>query len=417
MEPQHLEFRQVAQRRRQHALERVAEKVVVEPGVELGHPTSPDLDRPPSRHAEVGTPVQPRRPDVCLPPQDVSCSEQDVAVADQTLTGVAANPCHRHRGRRAGVRPPHREAVALGRAILGRHGDGHVVGSERQGKLDSAGIGIGIRGIEREPCPVVVGLGVHGRHAHVRLNRGRVGSDRGAERRHEVHVGTAVVHRQTRQVRVRGDREIGARDEGRGPIAVALVVARADLHVVLGVHRQSRDRRPRARQVLWTRCEIRAVPVAVLQIVALDWRTTRIVRSTPPHLEVYAGRHYEGRSRRCDRGFSNVGDIDRHVDGVTGAGAVVGLDAHPVEGAGFVVQGTAGLDLAVRRVDREMRRVRPKQRVRQGIVVAVRCGHRRTHVRTRRRVLRHAAGGRGPLVEHGRRVGSVVVHHSHVHRG
>ena len=202
----------------------------------------------------------------------------------------------------------------------------------------------------------------------------------------------------------RGGGPTGPRDR---PIAVALGVGGAHLHLIRRVRRQAPDGGAGAGDVLRAVGEIPAGARAVLQVVGGDGGTG-VRRRGPGHVQAGGRsrrRRHRGR-RRLPRGLVHVRDGDRHRDGVGAAVAVVGLDDNGMGGLGFVVVGHArpGADLSRAGDDVEGGRVGALQRVGQRVAVRVGGGQGGADVLARGRVLGHAAG-RGVSGERRRVVG------------
>ena len=206
-----------------------------------------------------------------------------------------------------------------------------------------------------------------------------------------------------------GDGRIAVAQTRDRPGRVAVRVRGPHLDLVPDARRDPADRSGQAGLVPGTGRPGAGHALAVLQVVALDRRTARVLRRRPADRE--AGRRARdrrdrGRARRPRR-LQHVVEVDRHRGRGRGD-PVRGRDRHRVARLRLVVVADARLrlDLATARIDRERGLVGPAQLVGEVFavgVVGVGGLDRRAHVPTRRRVLRQPARHRR-LAEHGRRV-------------
>ena len=121
-------------------------------------------------------------------------------------------------------------------------------------------------------------------------------------------------------------------------------------------------------------------------VVAGDRRTAPVIRKAPIYSNRGGGDGCIVRQARLDRRLAPVVDVEGDVDRVFAPVAVVGLHRHRETGVRLVavVLADFGPDLAGAGNDVELRGVGPFERVRQGVVVVVGCGHLVADIRRRR---------------------------------
>ena len=343
--------------------------------------------------------------------------------------GRARRERRRRRGGRrlAGVR--HRHAVVARRVLPARAvpaggGDRHLVGVRVVRRPAKRGLEVGRAQEVQDVRPVLV---AHLEEGSVRP-AGRVPGDgvRGVRVRRRHRAGPRHVLRHDEGRGTGEDRRgvsAGRRPRRRRPGAFALVAPRPHPHLVFRVRRKARQGRARVRHVLRSVEEAPDVPLAVLEVVALDRRAARVVARLPENLQAGVRRRPEGRRGRGGGPLVHVGHPHPHVLGhgpraqavpagggdrhLVGVGIAVrpALRVLEVEGlevlqpdlpAGNVDEPEPGLVRAGQVPGHHSARVRVRRhdRARQGLVLLhaerVRAGERRrlVHVGDRHRDVR-----------------------------
>ena len=267
---------------------------------------------------------------------------------------------------------------------------------------------------------------LHRRHlvvGHIvpELVLGEIGGVRASVARGTVCTTKAAAAAGDRLGRERGAPDTVARRRGGRPaprlrpVAVALGVGGAHLHLVRGPGVQAPDGGAGAGHVLGAVGPAPARALAVAQVVVVDVGTGGRRRG-PAHVQAGGGSLGHHRRIRWIRGLVHVGDLDRHRDpSGSSAVAVVGLDDDGVAGLDLVVVGHVrlGLDLGGaggrRRVELEGQQVGAFEAVGQRVHVKVGGGQDGAHVRARCRVLGQLADRR----RHGERRVAVGALHAH----